>query len=98
MCLSTWWEGMNKSEPGYSQLCALIRWGQWTQAKTHEIPLEHEKTLFYSECDQTLEQVAQRGGVVSFCSGIKKLTRHNHGQQAQGDLPEQGGRLDYMIS
>ncbi|KAK4816468.1 hypothetical protein QYF61_017196 [Mycteria americana] len=46
-----------KREPDSSQWCAMKEKSQWAQIS--------KKKLFYSEGGQTLEQVAQRTGVVA---------------------------------
>ncbi|KAK4827150.1 LOW QUALITY PROTEIN: hypothetical protein QYF61_015104 [Mycteria americana] len=85
---------MKKTEPGSCQWCPNKR--QRTQIKTHEIPSEHKKTLFYWEGGQTLEQVTQRGCGVSIHGAIQSLTGHGPGQPALGGPPS-AVRLDQMV-
>ena len=42
---------------------------KWTQIEIEEIPFKHKKKLFYTEGDQTEEQVVQRGCGVSILGG-----------------------------
>ncbi|KAK4830240.1 hypothetical protein QYF61_009307 [Mycteria americana] len=53
----------------------------WRQV-LEEVPSEHQEILFYSECDQALDQVTQRGCGVSFLGDIQKLYGHGLGQLA----------------
>lgn len=45
-----------------------------------EIPLKHEKTFFYCEGSQTLQQVAQRACGVSVLGDIENVTGHSPDQ------------------
>lgn len=55
------------------------------QIKTHEIPSEHKKKVFYCEDGHALEQVARRGRGLSIPGDIKKPAGHSHGQLALAD-------------
>ena len=74
---------MEKTEPGSFQRCPVTGQEAMGTNEMQVVPSEHEKTLFYSEDDQAVAQVAQRGCGV--CSFRDMLNRTGHGP-AQPDL------------
>ena len=52
---------------------------QWTQTEAQEVLSEHQETLFYSKSNRALEQVAQRGCIVSPLGDTQKPSGHDPG-------------------
>lgn len=64
---------------------------QRAQTETHEIPAEHKKTLLYSDCGWTLQQVAWKGRGISVLKDIQNSAKHGPGQRAPAGPASEGG-------
>lgn len=88
--------GDKKTETGSFQWYLMT--GQ-TQVEVQEILFKHKwtKNWFYCKCDQTLEQVAQKGCGISILADLQTPSGHDPGQAALADPAlSRGVRLDKL--
>lgn len=64
--------GVKSIDPASAWWCQTIAQGSKVTTDAQEAPPEYEEEPLYCACDQTLEQIAQRGFRVSLMGDIQK--------------------------